>query len=202
MSEGLVDVSKPTHLSPRAAELVAKQERLVRVAQQRIHAIVDHDRKYADEDDAATTARLRRYRTRQGKAQVRYHLTGDRKSGAKSNQALRAFRFIYRRCKDSGFRGTEIAVAEIAEHLGVKPRQAQYILDRLENHTPHRALALRGPKLIPGIIVRLPCPGRESRFAISLPESNEFLKELRDTFERNAAEAEVAETVEQPLLAA
>jgi hypothetical protein len=35
-----------------------------------------------------------------------------------------------------------------------------------------------------------------------LPESNEFLKELRDTFERNAAEAEVAETVEQPLLAA
>lgn len=185
----LIDVSAPIKLSSRAAEQVAKREADIEqheaeVASLRreIFGIVDNDRLHSEEDDEAMTARLRRNRTHQGFRQVRYHLTGQRKKqNDKGSRLLKAFNYIYRRAKGSGYRGVEIPISDLTKHLDISERQVQRILDVLENHTPHRP-SERCP-VNPGVILRLPQTAGHSgasRFVITLPESMEYCKMVLD----------------------
>lgn len=193
--------SKPVKLSSRAKSQVdgknIERKRLedrIRALTREIIGIVDNDLKHADEDDVTMTARLRRYRVRQGLPQVRFHATGSRNIG-RENKVLKAFRYIYGRCRNSGcpgYAGTVIPVADIAAHINASARQTYRILDRLENQTPHGAFAvyrdgLESPPLRqpnPGVILRLGEPGGGSRFCITLPESNEYHKEVLSTLHR------------------
>lgn len=202
----LVDVSAPLKLSPRAKAQVSRKElqreeleAKIKALDRDIIGIVDNDRKHADEDDLIMTGRLQRYRLRQGMREVRHYLTGEPKVGAgKRSKALQAFEYIYRRCRDSGwnFEGTPIAIADIAADLDVSERQTYRLLDLLENGTAHGAYAFykdsldRPPRLQtnPGLILRLSKPGQAVRFAITLPESAEYRKEVLDSIGRSLAD--------------
>jgi hypothetical protein len=220
----LVDVSKPTYLSPRAAEQIAKEDAAFKQleaqfeAQQKAHqakrnGIADRDRKHGREDDLAMNKRLQSYRTRQGLREVRYLLSGKRKA----NVYIEAFEYIYKRCQKPQavpepvalrlqgavpepvpkvvhfpYTGTPIRIADIARHIGKSPRQTNRILDRLENGTKHGAYAVyREGKLNrppqrqanPGVIVRIPTPGKGVRFAITVPETPAYKSETLTTFD-------------------
>lgn len=207
----LIDVTKPTKLSPRAEAQVRKLREEEKAAEgalsaikKRINKIVDVDRLRADEGEESITKRLRQYRNRQGWRQVRFHLTKQRKAAgaAEGKQLLKAFKFIEAKCGKAGFMGAEIRVEEIARHLKLSKRQAQRILNRLENETPHRAPSLVNRKARnPGIIFRVRVPGKAWRLAVTMPESTEYLKELQDTLNRSIAVVATEESL-APLAAA
>ncbi|MGA9271955.1 MAG: hypothetical protein WBE30_02045 [Candidatus Cybelea sp.] len=187
-------------LSARAKMQVNRKERdrqaveaKLKALDRDIRAIVDNDLRHADEGDDAMTARLRRYRTRQGLRQVRYHIEGQRKAAGIKSRELAAFEFIRERCRTSGYsnyEGTPIPIADIAAHLRVKRRQVFNILDRLENQTSHGGYPVYKDgtpqrQVNPGVILRLSRPGQEVRFALTLPESEEYHKELLSTVGRS-----------------
>ncbi len=220
----LIDVSKPRKLSPHAQEQIGRkrdeQTRLkgkLKSLDCEINEIADNDAKKADEADDAMTRRLRKYRTRQGTRQLRFHLTGQREKGVK-NTLVKAFDFIRERCKASGYHGMPIAVGDLAAHLRLSERQTYSIIDQLEKRTPHGAYAVYAkgsidPKSFevekppqrqpnPGVIVRLARPGKETWYAVTLPESREYHLELRDSLGRSIAAEKIRRDSVSELLAA
>lgn len=192
----LIDASRPTELSPRAEEQIAKQQRIIENAYRVIHGIVDNERRLDGEDNAAAEKRLKRYHTRQGKAQVRHLLSGERlKRQAKPNSRLKAFEYCFghyqRKGRPTG--GLTIPVADLAAHLQLCERQTYRILEYLENQVSYPITYTvfndsEGFKyetvLHKGVILRPPSPGKELRLVVTLPDSDEYLKELRDTIAR------------------
>ncbi len=87
------------------------------------------------ESDAARTARLRVYMTKQGLRETRFRLTGEQKKDAaeaSGSPTYALFKFLYDRCKSSGFEGCAIPIGHMAAILGKSTRSVQRNLDTLD----------------------------------------------------------------------
>ncbi|MGA9018126.1 MAG: hypothetical protein WB438_04230 [Candidatus Cybelea sp.] len=115
--------------------------------------------------DSVFTKRQRLIRTRTGHTEAKAML---------SPSELKVFELIYDRAHGAGFKGKEIPLPDIEAAAGLSERQTEHILKTLEEK--HR------------LIVRLPrMPTCPARYAVTLPETRTYHRELQEVQFENCA---------------
>lgn len=145
--------------------------------------LYENVRKWVDESDDEMTKRLRWNRVRLARREARYRLTGYRNT-KKANQyktlVARVFDFVYDQChgyfkyaeepcKGLSFRAIPIKEAAIAAATNGSTRHVRRALNDLDKKY--------------GLIVRLKSSGKETRYAVSLPDTGQFLDQLSTVFD-------------------
>jgi hypothetical protein len=148
----------PLRVQKYLAKLDRDAERFVSQTAAIKQSVIDQTLRVLGLDDFKLAKRLQRIRKREGRVAAL--------EGLPRTESL-AFNFIHEKAKSAGFRGKEIQTEAIAKHLGLGMRRTQHVLNQLEHE--HK------------LIVRLRTPGGHNRFAITLPETKSYHRELQTT---------------------
>lgn len=151
------------------ADAFEKAAREARKSAERVAANVERRR---NESDETMSKNLRRFRSVKGMRDVRYRLSGQRRKGSveERQMALKAFNYVLKQWKryGAGFEGVPISTRELKNHLGVSERQVYRILHFLDDEQE--------------VLTHLKSPGRITRYAITLPETEAYFERLEEVF--------------------